>query len=94
MGHRTFFKRGWSPPSSSTWVDANGTPHTLPQGEGGEQGEPLMPGLYPLAAYAALHELQACLRDGRAVFALFDDVYVVAPPDRVRELCAAVEVAS
>ena len=52
-----------------------------------------MPGLYSLVAHAALQEVQAGLRDGEAVFAFLDDVYVVALPDRVRELHAAVEVA-
>ena len=52
-----------------------------------------MPGLYSLAAHSALQEVQAGLRDGEAVFAFLDDVYVVALPDRVRELYAAVEVA-
>ena len=52
-----------------------------------------MPRLYSLAAHAALQEVQAGLRDGDAVFVFLDDVYVVALPDQVRELYAAVEVA-
>ena len=83
----------YATPSSYTWVDASGTFHTISQGEGGEQGDPVMPGLYSLAAHAALQEVQAGLRDGEAVFAFLDDVYVVALPDRVRELYAAVEAA-
>ena len=52
-----------------------------------------MPGLYSLAAHPALHAVHAGLRDGEAVFAFLDDVYIVAPPERVRELYAAVEEA-
>ena len=88
-----YARQFYATPSSYTWGDDRGTSHTVSQGEGGEQGDPLMPGLYSLAAHAALQEVQAGLRDGEAVFAFLDDVYVVALPDRVRELYAAVEVA-
>ena len=37
--------------------------------------------------------MHAGLRDGEAVFAFLDDVYIVASPERVRELHAAVEEA-
>ena len=33
-------------PSEYFWEDATGTVHTIPQGEGGEQGDPLMPLLF------------------------------------------------
>ena len=36
------------------WTDAEGTVHTIEQGEGGEQGCPLMPALYALAQHDAL----------------------------------------
>ena len=52
-----------------------------------------MPGLCSLGARAALQEVQAGLRDGEAVFVFLNGVYVVALPDRVRELHPAVEVA-
>ena len=52
-----------------------------------------MPGLYSLAAHPALHAVHAGLRDGETVFAFLDDVYIVASPERVRELYAAVEEA-
>ena len=35
-------------PSSFLWEDASGVTHTIPQGEGGEQGDPLMPLLFSL----------------------------------------------
>ena len=79
----------YATPSSCTWVDASGTSHTVTQGEGGEQGDPLMPGLYSLVAHPALHAVHAGLRDGEAVFAFLGDVYIVASPERVRELYAA-----
>ena len=88
-----YARQFYATPSSHAWVDASGTSQTVSQGEGGEQGDSLMPGLYLLAAHAALQEVQAGLRDGEAVFAFLDDVYVVVLPDRVTELYAALEVA-
>ena len=45
-----------------------------------------MPALYALAQHEALVELQSQLLDGETVFALLDDVYIVAVPERVRAL--------
>ena len=36
-------------PSACLWEDDAGTVHTIHQGEGGEQGDPLMPLLFALA---------------------------------------------
>ena len=64
--------------SRYVWTDDRGCSHEVCHAEGGEQGDPLMPGLYSLAAHGALH--------GEAVFAFLDDIYVVAAPERVLEL--------
>ena len=40
--------------------------HDTAQGEGGEQGDPLMPALYALAQQPALHDVQAALREGES----------------------------
>ena len=45
-----------------------------------------MPALYAIAQQPALHEVQAALREGEAVFAYLDDTYIVAAPERVKEL--------
>ena len=45
-----------------------------------------MPALYALAQQPALHDVQAALREGEAIFAYPDDTYIVAAPERVREL--------
>ena len=39
----------YASPSSYTWIDDDGHGHQVTQGEGGEQGDPLMPALYALA---------------------------------------------
>ena len=78
-------------PRSYTWTDRHGCSHDIAQGEGGEQGETLMPALYSLAQHPALEEVQAQLPDGEANFAYLDDRYVLAPTERVQELYAAYE---
>ena len=45
-----------------------------------------MPALYAVAQHEAFNDLQNQLHDGKAVFAFLDDVYVVALPERIREL--------
>ena len=39
----------YSTPSTYLWSDDKGDIHQIRQGEGGEQGDPLMPALYALA---------------------------------------------
>ena len=84
-----FVRQFYSSPSVYTvytWCDDDGCPHEVIQGEGGEQGDPLMPAFYALAQHDALCDLQGQLRDGEAVFAFLDDVYIVALPERTRAL--------
>ena len=45
------------------------------QGEGGEQGDPLMPLLFSLGAKRALEEAAADLAQGESLFAFLDDAY-------------------
>ena len=81
-----FARQFYSSPSVYTWCDDDGCPHEVIQGEGGEQGDPLMPAFYALAQHDALCDLQGQLRDGEAVFAFLDDMYIVALPERTRAL--------
>ena len=39
------------------WYDDEGAPHEILQGEGCEQGDPLMPALYALGEHAALTQV-------------------------------------
>ena len=59
-----------------TWVES------IPQGEGGEQGDPLMPLLFCLGQHSALSAVVAGLQEGERLFAYLDDLYVVCKPDR------------
>ena len=87
-----YARQFYASPSTYTWYD-EGAAHNVHQGEGGEQGDPLMPAFYALAQHPALQDLHTQLQDGEAVFAFLDDVYVVAPPERVRVLYDALAAA-
>ena len=66
------------------WEDAEGVEHLIPQGEGGEQGDPMMPLLCSLGQHSALEATQVELREDEVVCAFFDDIYVVTPdPHRI-----------
>ena len=73
-------------PSSFIWEDEVGDVHDILQGEGGEQGDRLMPLLFCLAQHTALHAVADQLREGGHLFAFLDDLYVVRRPDRVGEI--------
>ena len=60
-----------------------GVVHEIDQGEGGEQGDPLMPLLFSLGQHAALRAVQRQLQPGELVFAFLDDIYVITTQDRI-----------
>ena len=71
-------------PSTYLWEDDDNIVHSIPQGEGGKQGDPLMPLLFSLGQHRALQAVAAQLQDGEKLFAFLDDKYAVCPrPDRV-----------
>ena len=69
--------------STYLWEDDVGTVHHIEQGEGGEQGDVLMPLLFSLGQHAALQEVQDQPLEGERLFAFLDDIYVVTTPERV-----------
>ena len=56
-----------------------GVTQSIQQGEGGEQGDPLMPMLFALGQHGALEATQARLGAGEYVFAYLDDIYTAGP---------------
>ena len=56
----------------------------IAQGEGGEQGDPLMPLLFSLGQHAALAAVNARLQDGERLFAYL--IHVISSPCRVLEV--------
>ena len=78
-----FVLQFYSEPSQYFWTDESGHTHVVHQGEGGEQGDALMPMLYALGQHRALLCLQDFLLPHEHLFAYLDDLYVVCLPDRV-----------
>ena len=68
--------------SKFVWTDDSGQQHDVTQGEGGEQGDALMPALFCLAMRPALEEIQQRLAPGDLVVAYLDDVYILTRPER------------
>ena len=63
--------------STCSWDDEMGVTQHIHQGEGGEQGDPLMPMLFALGQHPALAVAQERLRGNELRFAYLDDVCAV-----------------
>ena len=60
-----------------------GIVHEVAQGEGGEQGDAMMPLLFSLGQHPALEAVHRQLRPGELLFAFLDDICIVCSPARV-----------
>ena len=80
-------------PSEHLWEDSDGVVHSIPQGEGGEQGDPMMPLLFSVGQHHALEVVNRSLRDDKKVMAFLDDNYFCSEPNRVGVVYAAIEEA-
>ena len=79
------FVRTWySRQSHFLWSDDAGTVHDVMQGEGGEQGDPLMPALFALAQHDALHRAKRQLHESDTIFAFLDDLYLFTSRERAK----------
>ena len=87
-----FVRQFYGRVSQYLWDDVEGVTHTISQGEGGDQGDPLMPMLYSLGQHRALEAVNRSLRPGETLMAFLDDVYVVTPdPDRVGAIYTSIQ---
>ena len=77
-----FVRLLYGDPSTFLWEDDLGGVHHIRQGEGGEQGDPLMPMLFSLGQHAALTAIAERLEDGERLLAFLDDLYEVTTPLR------------
>ena len=78
-------------PSTDLWELADGTVHHIPQDEGGEQGDPLMPLFFSLGQHPALIAAQPRLEVTEKMFAYLDDIYLVCRPNRVAQVYALLQ---
>ena len=73
-------------PSCYLWEDKLGEIHDIHQGEGGEQGDALMPMLFSLGLHEALVAVARQLNADEELFAFLDDIYVICSPERVGDI--------
>ena len=67
-------------------MEAEGDRHSICQGEGCEQGDPLAPALFALGQHEALRRADAELHGGESLMAFLGDLYLILPgPVRARE---------
>ena len=69
-----FVSQFYASPSTYIWQDEFGETFEIKQGEGGEQGDPLMPALFSVGQHPALVEVQNSLKLGERMFAFLDDI--------------------
>ena len=87
-----FVRMFYGSPSTYVWEDAVGVEHSILQGEGGEQGDPLTPLLCSLGLHGALEATQEELADGENLVAYLDDIWVVSPvPERVSHVYGSLQ---
>ena len=86
-----FVRAFYGKPSTYIWDDDVGDVHQIVQGEGGEQGDPLMPLLFCIGQHPALAAVAKELREGEKLFAYQDDLYIICQPDRVGEVHALLQ---
>ena len=63
-----FVRRFYGQPSLHIWEDEVGDVQDIPQGEGGDQGDPLMPLLFSLAMHPSLVSTGDLLREAFCLF--------------------------
>ena len=81
-----FVRRFYGQPSLHIWEDEVGDVQDIPQGEGGDQDDPLMPLLFSLAMHPSLVSTGDLLRGGEKIFAFLDDVHLICKPERLLEI--------
>ena len=80
-----FARQFYGSPSTFLWEDELGIVNHVQQGEGGEQGDPLMPMLFALGQHSALVAISERLQDGELFFAFLDDLYIKSSPNKAVE---------
>ena len=81
-----FVRLFYSGPSAHLWEDAEGVEQTIHQGEGGEQGDPIVPLLFSMGQLDALSAIHEGMRVHERLFAFLVDIWLVSKPERVGDL--------
>ena len=81
-----FVRQFYGRESTYIFYDHAGQAHEVAQAEGGEQGDPLMPGLFAVGIHPALLAAHAELGPRADLYAFLDDTYVACDP---ADACAA-----
>jgi len=76
-----FVRMWYSTQSRFVWVYEAGTTHHILQGDGGEQGDALMPALFSIALHPALLRMQARMPANVSIIAYLDDIYIICDPE-------------
>ena len=86
-----FVRMFYGTPSEYLWEDDDGEVHKIAQGEGGEQGDPMMPLLYSLGQHRALEAIDREMGANQHLMAFLDDIFFVTMPREVGEVYAVVQ---
>ena len=86
-----FVRQFYGSPSTYLWDDDNGVTHEIAQGEGGEQGDALMPLLFSFGLHRSLCAVSDRLLPTERLLAFLDDLYVICSPDRVSHVCRVLQ---
>ena len=81
-----FVRQFYGSPSTYLWDDDNGVTHEIAQGEGGEQGDALMPLLFSFGLHRSLCAVSDRLLPTERLLAFLDDLHVICSPERVPRL--------
>ena len=79
-----FVRLSYGRPSTYSWWDDQGRRRQIQQGEGCEQGDPLVPALFGLGQHDALRRAATTLRPDESLLAFLDDLYITTTPPRAR----------
>ena len=79
-----FVRLFYGSPTTYLWEDELDNSREAKQGEGGEQGDALMPALFALGLHPALQQADELLEEGEWLGAFLDDVYLVTTRERAK----------
>ena len=82
-----------TPPEYYWWENDCGQIHSISHGEGGEQGDAMMPFFFTLGQHSALESTNRSLKEREFMCAFLDDIYFITAPARVGAVYAALQEA-